>query len=150
MHDTCEKYKILIVKHTDGQLSPAEESELKNHIKTCADCREDLEEQTSWKGVSETMKNQLLPDMAWDEYWQHLYNKLERGISWILISIGAILLIGFAVIRFLAEILNSTDISTFEKVGILTLTFGFVILFVSVVREKLMARKHDKYREVQR
>ena len=75
---------------------------------------------------------------------------MERGISWIFISIGAIILLGIAVYSFIIGILNESHITLLEKIGILALAFGFVILFVSVVREKLMTRKHDKYKEIVR
>ena len=57
---------------------------------------------------------------------------------------------GIGIYHFVKEILESTQITGIEKVGILALALGFVVLFVSVVREKLMVRKHDKYREIQR
>jgi len=46
--------------------------------------------------------------------------------------------------------LGSNEIPVIEKVGILALIIGLVVLTVSVVREKLMVRKHDQYKEVER
>jgi uncharacterized membrane protein len=148
--NNCERYKSLIAGFVDKELSESETQELQEHLDKCADCRLDLDELNNWKGVSKQMKNSLLPDMKWDEYWRHLYNRMERGIGWILISIGAIVLLGIAVYHFVGDVLNSAQISPLEKVGIFALALGFVVLLVSVIREKLMVRKHDKYREIVR
>lgn len=149
-NDFCEPYKELMVRLIDGEITPAEREKLEMHLQACPDCRADLAEMKRWKGVSGEMKNKLLPDMARDEYWRHIYNRLERGVAWILVSLGAIILLGFAVAQFLAGVLKSTQMSGLEKFGVLALALGFVVLFVSVVREKLMVGKHDKYKEIQR
>ncbi len=146
----CEQYQLLLMQYVDQEISPEDKQILEDHLKQCSSCREELEKYVKIKGVSSSMKNKLLPDMAWDEYWRHLYNRMERGISWIFISIGAIILLGIAVYSFIIGILNESHITLLEKIGILALAFGFVVLFVSVVREKLMTRKHDKYKEIVR
>lgn len=144
----CKLFEELIVRYVDGELSTPERKKLEGHLATCGECREDLERLKNWKGVSGKMKNKLLPDMAWEEYWQHLYNRLERGISWILISIGATIILGIAAYQFVLNLFKAEDLGSVEKIGIFALVFGFVILFLSVLREKLMVRKHDKYEEI--
>jgi hypothetical protein len=144
----CESFKSIIVRYVDGEISPQEEQKLEEHLVVCSNCQEDLEHLKEWKGVSVEMKNKLLPDMAWDEYWQKLYNRLERGISWIFISIGAIIFLGIAAYQFVLKLVEANELSSFEKIGIFTFVFGLVMLFVSVVREKLMVRIKDKYKEI--
>ncbi len=146
----CDLYKYLIIQFIDNEISDEDEIKLKTHLLSCSNCQKEYEEFKNLKGVSKEMKNKILPDMAWDEYWRHVYNRLERGVSWILISIGSIILLGIAVYHFLWDILSSTQMTAFEKFGILVLVLGFIVLFISVVREKLMARKHDKYKEIVR
>ena len=96
------------------------------------------------------MKLKQLPEMYWDEYWQHVYNRLERGFSWILISIGVIIIGSFLIWQFLESLIANQDIPLLLKTGILILIAGLVVLIVSILREKLMVRKVDKYREVER
>lgn len=146
----CGEFKLLLVRYVDGELSGAERERLEEHLKICPECRADLQDLKRWKEVNQEMKTRLLPDMAWEEYWRHLYNRLERGVAWILISLGAIIVLGYAVVDFVSDVLASTQLTTLEKWGILVLSFGFVVLFISVVREKLMVRRHDKYRRVVR
>jgi hypothetical protein len=144
----CKDFEILILQYVDNEISEKDREILLNHISSCSHCQKSIEEMKNIKEVSQEMKNKLFPDMAWEEYWRHLYNRLERGISWMLISIGAIILLGIAVYHFVLDVLSSFHLNVFEKFGVLALALGFVVLFVSVLREKFMVRKHDKYKGV--
>ena len=79
-----------------------------------------------------------------------LYNRMERGLAWILISIGAIIWGIFAIWELIQEIANDQTISPILKFGLFALLAGAFTLLVSVVREKLWLRKYDKYKEIQR
>jgi len=96
------------------------------------------------------MKFKILPEMYWDEYWRQVYNRIERGISWILISLGAVIVLSFALWTMVSELLADQALNPVLKTGILVLLVGIVILFISIVREKLMVRRVDKYKEVER
>lgn len=150
MSTECHKYKMLINKWIDGEISGSEKAELERHLQTCRNCRNEFEKFQKLKEETVQMKKQLFPDMAWDEYWNHLYNRMERGIAWILVSIAAIIFLGFAAYHFIIDFLQSAEIPFVEKFAVTTLIAGGLILFVSVLREKLMIRKHDKYKEIQR
>lgn len=148
--NNCEKYQAWMVQYVDAELSAEKTSELLRHVEKCENCQKDLKEMQKWKGVSQEMKPEMLPEMGWHEYWSHLYNRLERGISWILLSIGLIILGGLGLTRFVEEVIFTTELSLLEKVGVFSVAFGLVMLFISVLREKLMIRKYDKYREIER
>lgn len=150
MSNECHKYKMLINKWIDGEISDSEKAELEAHVQTCQNCQIEFEKFKNLKEETMHMKKQLLPDMAWDEYWNHLYNRLERGIGWILVSIAAIIFLGFAAYHFMMDFLQSPEIPFIEKFAVTALIAGGLVLFVSVLREKLMTRKHDKYKEIQR
>jgi len=86
----------------------------------------------------------------WDGYWLGIYNRIERGIAWIAISIGAIIFFGYASIESVNAFINDTQTPPIIKVGISILFFGVLILIFSLLREKFFTSKHDKYKEVQR
>ena len=88
--------------------------------------------------------------MYWDEYWKHVYNRIERGIGWIFISIGALILSLYGGWVFFKTILQDVSLNPILKAGILILAIGLVILVISILREKLMVRNVDKYREIER
>ncbi len=150
MKNECQQYHLLMMKKLDGEITPSEEKELTSHIENCEACQEEMKEFINLKEATVDMKKQLLPEMAWDDYWRHLYNRIERGVSWILISVGAIILLTFGAYQFVLTMLGSNEMPGIVKVGVLALVIGLVVLIVSVVREKLMVRKHDQYKEVER
>ena len=96
------------------------------------------------------MKFNKLPEVYWDEYWTHVYNRIERGLSWIFVSIGLIILLGYGSYQVMQDFYLNSDEPVLIKMGVGLLTAGMIILFISVLREKLMIRKVDKYRSVER
>jgi len=97
------------------------------------------------------MKHKEPPDEAWENYWSRVYNRLERGLSWILISIGAMILLFYGGFKAVESLVKDPAVAILLKVAILVLLAGLVILFVSVVRERIFTYKKDKYaKEVKR
>ena len=76
--------------------------------------------------------------------------RLERGLAWILFSIGAIILLTYSGFKAVESIISDPQLAGILKAAILMVIGGSVILLVSVVREKLFTRKSDPYKEVQR
>lgn len=141
---------IKIMAFIDKELSTKEMLEIKKLIDREKLYRDKYNELMKLKEVTSDMKFKKLPDMYWDEYWHHIYNRIERGISWILISIGTIIVIFFALWGFVNELITDQQLNPILKIGILILLLGAIILLISVIREKLMVRRLDKYREVER
>jgi len=98
-----------------------------------------------------SMKHKEPPDEVWEKYWSRFYNRLERGLGWILISIGAMILLFYGGFKAVESLVKDPTLAIFLKVAILLLLAGLVILFVSVVRERIFTYKKDKYaKEVKR
>ena len=76
--------------------------------------------------------------------------RLERGIAWVFLSLGTLVVVGYALWQALSSVLEATDIPAFLKFGIFAVLFGGAILLVSVMRERLFVRKDDPYREIER
>lgn len=148
--NSCQEYHLLINKLIDGEINRSERENLDEHLKDCPECRKTVEKLKNIKMETEKMKKNFIPEMAWEEYWNHLYNRMERGIGWMLLSVGAIILLGYGAYHFVINVIGTSDLSGLQKLAILAVVLGGVILFVSVVREKLLVRKHDKYKEIKR
>ena len=71
--------------------------------------------------------------------------RLSRGIGWLLF-LGALLIIGaIAIFAFLAD----PGISGGWKLLISMFYLGLLALFVSVLRQRLIEHKTDKYKDVE-
>ena len=79
-----------------------------------------------------------------------VYRRVERGIGWILLSVGAVVLVSYILWQVVHEVIGDVDLPWFVKGGVLALLIGLVILGVSVVREKYFVFKDDPFRDVNR
>ena len=134
----------------DGELTPDQEQELNEHLETCPVCRKEYDELLKLKEVTSDMRFTDLPDRYWAGYWNDIYNRLERGVGWIFLSLGAIIVLGFAAWELLDKFLLETSVPLLLRFGVGVGIIGFIILLVSVLRERLFARKHERYEEVER
>jgi len=145
-----KRYIELIEKYFAEEISEEEKVEMEKIFSQDARLRKEFEEQKKVREALKKMKLKEPPREAWDNYWTHVYNRVERKIAWVLISIAAIVLLSYSAIESIENLLRDVQTPAIVKYVILVLSVGLIILFVSLVREKFFVSKHDKYKEVQR
>lgn len=96
------------------------------------------------------MKYTSPPESVWDKYWLGVYNRIERGIGWILLSIGAIVLLIYGLYSMFESILADTEIAWWLKLAIFSAIAGTAVLLVSVLREKIFLHKTERYKDIRR
>ncbi len=144
------RFQVLLTKAVDGELTASERQEFDAFRRRHAECERQWKAHKKLKEVTTHMKFKSPPAEVWDSYWLQVYNRLERGLAWIFVSIGAIILLSYALYQAAMAILSDASIPDAVKWGVLALVVGTVMLLVSVMREKMFVRKRDKYREVLR
>ncbi len=90
------------------------------------------------------------PGEVWKRYWASVYNRLERRIGWILLSIGAMIILFFGGYKMVEGIIVDPSTPLFLKVGILAALGGIVVLLVSILREQIFVRNRERYKEVEK
>ncbi len=138
----------LLAGYVDGELTNEERKAFEKELEQDPQLRAELREFRKLKEVTSVVHYADLPDEVWESYWQSLYRKLERGIGWILLSIGAILLLGFGLYHGLHDLYIAPEVSIWVKIGVTALGGGVIFLLVSFARERLFAYRRDRYREV--
>ncbi len=147
--EPLDRFHELAMKALDDELTAEERLEFEKYLENPELLRE-WQAFSKLREVTKTMKLKNPPEEVWDNYWLRVYNRLERGLAWVLFSIGAVVLIVYTLYQAVEDILQDAQLPLVVKVGILSLMIGGVILLVSVVREKFFVRKRDPYKEVQR
>lgn len=71
--------------------------------------------------------------------------RTTRTLGWLLLVGGALVLFGYIGYKVVS---SETDAPLF-KVGFLAFYLGFAVLFLSVLRQRLIAHKTDKYKDVE-
>jgi len=150
MASLTEEQMALLEKALGGKLSPDEQRTFQNLVKEHPDLRREWESLKTLHGVTTSMKFTNLPEETWDRYWANVYARLERGLAWLLISIGGAILVATAGYQAILAFLQDQHIPLFTKIAIAAVLVGTAILLVSVAREKWIMRRSDKYKEVLR
>ena len=144
-----ERFIYLIEKCFDNELNVDEKIEFDSLLQN-KDLKNKFEEQKRVKEVLGKMKFKNPTAEVWDKYWVGVYNKLERGIAWIAVSVGFLILVIYGSIEAVENFFADTQTPGIVKIGISALVIGGLILLFSVIREKFFTHTRDKYKEVQR
>lgn len=142
---SCEPFNLLLSGYLDDELAADERRRLEEHLETCEDCRRELDALKALKEDLAMLKFKEPSDAELQRYWAGVYNRLERGIGWILFSLGAILLLSYGAFRLIESVIQDPAVSLAVKIGACALVFGLVVLFVSLLRERLAVCKVDRY-----
>ena len=140
--------KKLIASYHEDVLDSRQRSQVEEHIRTCPECRKEFEETRKFEEVMGKMAFKKPPKETWEVYWTSVYNRMERGIGWIFISIGAMILFFFGGYLLVEAIIQDPEIPVLLKVGILAAMAGCAVLLVSFGRERLFVDKRERYKEV--
>lgn len=146
----CDDYKDLLMSYLDDELSDEQRRQFEEHLAGCPDCAGELEEFKKLKAITDEVALVEPEDRIWQDYWSNIYNRIERGIGWIMFSVAAIALAIYCGFRAIEELIRDTGVEVALKVGLLALIAGLAILFVSVMRERLYFWKRDRYKDVKR
>ncbi len=148
--DRLDRARELLMRALDDELSAQERRELEGLLAEDPELRAERSAFGRLKEVTAQMKLRNPPEQLWDDYWNSGYRRLERGIGWILVSFGVIVVGGWATWQFVTELIADTEMPPLIKAGILAASVGLVILAVSVLRDRLFVRKTDPYKDIQR
>lgn len=131
--------------YLDGELTQQDRQRVELHLGDCGQCRALLDELSALRermgsaGLSRRNENQ------WREDMNDLGVQFSRGIGWLLLIGAAAIIGGFFVFGFLTE----PGISTGWKLLISAFYLGLLGLFISVLRQRLIERRMDKYSDVE-
>ena len=134
------------MRYIDGEMSAAERIEFEKHLASCGECRQSMDELGSVERLTGMMKIRDPQDDFWEAYWKKLFRRFERKTGWLLMIAGAALIVLYALWK------GVTDFGeiTFMKVVTIAVAAGFVILLISVIRERVHQYRSDRYKDIDR
>lgn len=145
--DDTQRLMMLVL---DGEASSQQQEAFASMLAQDAGLRREYEQMKTLKDMTMKSRPQEPPREIWDGYWQGVYRRLERGVGWILFSIGAIALLLFGAWEAGKEWITDVSIPLWVRIGGVSLAGGTIILLVSVTREKLFLHKRERYKDIQR
>lgn len=138
------------MKVVDGAAAENERAAFDALIAADPELKDEYIAMTKIKEVTDAMKFKEMPDSFWDGYWGGIYNRLERGLGWALLSIGLALLAAFGLFKLFENFFLNGSISLVVRGAVLIGGVGAVLILWSILREVLFARSHERYKEIQR
>jgi len=148
---SCHEFKQWMSAYLDDELGADARRRFEEHLRACPACTRELADLRRLTEDLNMMRFSEPEDAELDQYWAGVYNRLERGVGWTLVSLGAIVLLCYAAWKFIEEMVTDPTVSLALKIGVCALVFGLVVLFVSLVRERLAVGRSDRYsKEIKR
>jgi len=147
---TCQDHKDSMMAYLDNELSDEQKRAFEAHLASCPSCAAEMEAFKKLKRITEGVALVEPEDRLWQQYWGGVYNRIERGIGWVVFSVAGILLLIYGGFTAIEKVIDDPSVSVLLKAGLLALLAGLAILFVSVIRERLYFWSRDRYKDVRR
>lgn len=131
--------------YIDGELTQQARQRVELHCSECDICQSELQSLKKLKGELSTIQLTGFGEDVWREKTLNMKTKTSLKLGWILFLSGCFLLLSF----LLAVLFTNTDVPIFIKLASGLFYGGLGLLFISVLRQRLIERKTDKYKNVE-
>ncbi len=135
----------LLSGYIDGELTQQDWQRVDVHLAHCRQCADNL---SDLRALRKRMGQAQLGNSNTDHWREKMEDtgvKISRGIGWILLICGILAVIGIGVVGFL----TTSSMGGWEKLIIGSAYIGLGALLISVVRQRLIERKSDRYKDVE-
>jgi len=78
------------------------------------------------------------------------YARIERFTGGLLLAVGAVLLIFDSLLEGFNSLTADASVPFSYKLAVLGVAVGVVVLLISVFREQLFFRNHERYKDIER
>ncbi|MGD8496420.1 MAG: hypothetical protein PVF05_09545 [Gemmatimonadales bacterium] len=150
MNEPLDERRELLMRALDGELDAGDRSAFETRMANDPELREEWRRLSRAREATMALKLRTPPEEVWDGYWTSVYSRAERGVGWILLSLGAIVVGSWAVWNWVGALLTDTTTPLAVRYGTLAMFVGVVILAVSVARHRINVLKSDPYKDIER
>lgn len=131
--------------YLDGTLPQKDAQRVRLHVEDCEHCRVLISELRTLRETAMSTRFKLPPEDVWPELPKTRGSRLSRSMGWVLTISWLIIVSVIALWRFLSE--TGDPLEVFIVLG---LPGGFVLLFLSVLLDRIRDLRTDRYRGVHR
>ena len=137
--------ETMISGHLDGELTQAAEQKVRIHLEDCEHCRTVLGELRTLRETTMSTEFHKPDDSQWDERPRTGVSLVARGTGWIIAVLWAVFFAAYALWQFWQGTAN-----LMERLLVFGGLSAIVLLFTSVLLDRLRASRTDPYREVEK
>jgi predicted anti-sigma-YlaC factor YlaD len=135
----------MISGYLDGELTQGDRQQVEVHLDSCGECRRTFDDMAKLQNAVGKLSFGDLPPDEWSRIMNDLTVRSSRGLGWLLYVAGIVVVLGYTGYAFAVD----DEIPALIKSGLAALVVGTLLLFVSVLRQRMVARKTDKYKDVE-
>ncbi len=135
----------LISGYLDGALPQVQSQKVRLHVEDCGACRNLLGELRTLRETAMSTRFHGPADDEWPELPRTIPGRLSRKMGWVVLVAWLLVVTALALWRFLTQAGDPLEI--FLALG---LPGGLLLLFLSVLMDRLRELKTDRYRGVHR
>ena len=141
----CQEIGELLSGYLDNELTQGDRQLVEIHVERCQSCQLQLDDiMLLKKGVS-TLSFGEMDKQQWETIKNDLPAKASRGIGWILFVVSLVILTAYATFEFSID----DTIPALVKVTVAGLVLGLLSLFISALRQRMIAGRSDRYKDIQ-
>jgi len=140
----CQKVEEKLSGYLDGELTQQESQQVRLHIESCESCQQLHTELLSLQKDIKAIHSDGGEEAALEKVMNDLGAKQTQQWGWMLVIIASALMVIYSFYGFIID----NDMTSFEKIMFSLLGIGGVLLFISVVRQRIIASKTDKYKDI--
>lgn len=147
MTPTCKRAfdEALLTGYLDRALSQRQSQQVRLHLEECEACNQFYQELTALRETALNTRFVAPKDDGWPELPQTTVGRFSRPLGWLLIISWLTVVTGIALWRFLSQTGDPLEIFL-----VLGLPGGFMLLFFSVLFDRLKDLQTDRYRGIHR
>jgi len=142
-----QEIRPLLSAYLDGELTQADRQRVRLYLESSEECRRELEELAKVKQLTAELRFQGPPDELMDELERRLAVRGPRRLGWGLLCAALAVLTIYLVVSYVQHF--QWPGNPLEWLAIAALG-GILLVFLSVLWQRLLERPYDRYRKVKR
>lgn len=139
-----ETYEILAMKAVDGLLTEDEQRLLEEHLETCEECREELEDFQFIKKSTDRVRQRIMQDASIEPFREPPIVRTWNWASFLMIWTGTLVLVGYGAYTFFLD----PKVPLLVKIAAGLAGGGGLGLFSYILTNRLQGQANDPYREI--
>ncbi|CAI8158602.1 MAG: Uncharacterised protein [Pseudidiomarina mangrovi] len=147
-HYRCDEISVLISGYLDDELTQQQQQRLFLHLQQCSDCQQQFDQlQLLQQSMQQGLTQEGLSMREDDRIQQQLNEpktRLLRRAGWLLAGLGAAPLLAYGLYQFW----HDPQVPVWMKFSLSAFWLGGLVVFISVLRQRLRERKTDRYNKV--
>lgn len=132
--------------YLDGELTQQESQKVDVMLRRSPELRGKFEDLRRLREQIKQLDYPRPTEAEWRNVMSRTTFKATRGLGWLLWIGAAIVLIGFGLYQFA----NDPSVALLERIGVFAMLAGTLLVFLTVLWERIAAYKQDKYKEVKK